>query len=275
VREWYPGESGSALDVLLTVLERAGLVSQTDVTYREDRYVRKREGGTVAVTPFGVAYAVEAARRAGCTVLEDRDPGDLTVEELAARADDEERSPASWWDDVCSWLGAQGDRHESLEQLVSAVDPLHLAIALNLSPVELRAELLALAQAVAVRSTDADGAADDVAESERDAIVVSWLLDADPSIAAELGPDRAFDNALLTLEVLAGTDDEFAIDMLSDGREISDQTTLIEAVAQRGRPSGLRLLETVGRAHPDKQLSKLARKEAFRLRSRLANSSPT
>ncbi len=63
------------------------------------------------------------------------------------------------------------------------------------------------------------------------------------------------------------------VEMLSEGRDGEEQMQLLAAVARRGRHRDLALLQVVGSSNPDRVVSKFARKEAFRLRSKLASTS--
>lgn len=61
------------------------------------------------------------------------------------------------------------------------------------------------------------------------------------------------------------------LELLADVGDGGTQSELLMGVARRGQPRGLLLLESVGQSHPDKAVAKLAPKETFRLRSKLAS----
>ncbi|MDP9318017.1 MAG: hypothetical protein M3O94_02870, partial [Actinomycetota bacterium] len=265
VRALYPGHADGAVDDLLTMLERAGLVTQHGVTRTESEFSRTRTGGTVAVTPFGTEFAVGEARRLGIEVLLVRDPRDLSVDDLVSLAEGEEMTLEDWWDDAADWLDAQPERDVAVEALLRTLSPLYLALALTVAPERLWPGLVPVLRDMAGTS--------EAAPTERSAAALWWLLAHEPPVESEFAPEYVFESTLIVLELIAEGDDEMVIEMLGNARDVDEQLQMLAAVARHSRPRGLRLLEAVGRSHPDKRVSKFARKESFRLRSKLASAS--
>lgn len=68
--------------------------------------------------------------------------------------------------------------------------------------------------------------------------------------------------------MLSISEDPTVADVMREGRSTEEQLNLVLAIRERDRPRSEQLLEAIGRDHPDKAVSKAARKELFRLRSR-------
>lgn len=263
--EFYPGHLEAALDDLLTMLERAGLVVQRDVTRTEERFSARRSGGSVEITAYGIAFTVLDSERRGVEVTLALDPRGLDAEQLIASLEDDESPLDLWWEDVASWLDVQPDRQSAVESLLAAVPPPWLALTLAVAPEALRPTLLPSLRRMAPET--------EAAATERSAVALTWLLEHEPAACSAYPPEQLAESALLLLELLAAGDADTVVEMLSQGRDGEEQMQLLAVVARRGRHRGLVLLEVVGRSHPDRVVSKFARKEAFRLRSKLASTS--
>ena len=110
------------VDRMLTLLERAGVVIQHDVTYEPSGMIERRSGGTVGLTPFGVVMVVEHARRSGVTVETVESPESLAEHDLADLAAQETVDVDTWWDLVAGWLSGQEDPRRALAELFDTME---------------------------------------------------------------------------------------------------------------------------------------------------------
>lgn len=266
--ELYPGHAGDAFEDLLCVLVRAGVVTWEDAVRVQHEYGSHRTGGTVSLTAFGTHVAVQEARRAGVQVDVMPDATDLTVAGLVSLATDRQIEANAWWTVTLRWLDNQSDRRHDLESLLVELGDADLfcfLLALGNAP---EAELPAVT-AIMRRYAEQPG----TACPEASALALHWLIDNGFLDDADVDPRRLADAALTTLEVVAEVDESIVITILTEYGEAARQIELLADVVRRGRPRGLNLLELVGRSHPEKSVSKLARRESFRLRSKLAGRS--
>ena len=107
----------SAIDDMLTVLERAGVIVQDQLEFSQERYRQRRVGGTVALTPFGTLMAVEQTRRSGLVVQTLDAASDLTAQRLAELAAAEMLEVEAWFSLVAQWVDEQADRVAAVRDL--------------------------------------------------------------------------------------------------------------------------------------------------------------
>ena len=99
----------SAIDDMLTVLERAGVIVQDQLEFSQERYRQRRVGGTVALTPFGTLMQWNRLVAAGSSQTLDA-ASDLTAQRLAELAAAEMLEVEAWFSLVAQWVDEQADR---------------------------------------------------------------------------------------------------------------------------------------------------------------------
>jgi hypothetical protein len=265
ISEFYSGETSRVLDRLLTLLERAGVVGQRDVTRTPGPYVGTvRKGGTIALTPFGVTMAVEEVRRAGVTVDVLPPPNAMSAADLAGIAVEAAADPETWWAMVIEWVDSRDDARSAALELVDALADREGLLCFVVAPTP--DSHLHLFESVMSELVESEPPPRDVG-----ATALTWLVNNGARDPAQLDPDLIVDAGLGTLGMIAADDPTIVPDMMSDDRDQAAQLDLIAAAAQRMPPRVVALLEAIGQHHTDKVISKAARKELFRVRSRLAS----
>lgn len=259
--EAFPGHLERLFDQQLTGLERAGVIAQEGAVHTPRGYGgQDRSGGVVTLTPVGAHIAVRAAERTGVRVEPLPAVEDMGADDLAAMLDGR-LGPEQWWEEVGRWLAAQPDADAARSELVSAVartGPLPLYLALSTAPETQQAALEPLAREI--------GFGPEHAGSGAASMALNWLLQHDLVDLEACGPELMVDVMVDSATILAADEPAEIIDMVSQG-DLADQLRLLEEVRRRGRPNAAQFLEIVGHHHPDKTVSKAARKELFRLRS--------
>lgn len=267
VRELYPDAIRNPVDRTLTLLERCGVIVQDGVERTLGRFdIERRAGGTVRLTPIGVVLTVELLRANDYPVEVVARAEDLTAETLAALVLDS-TEPTQWWPSATGWLDLQPDRGAALRDVVRALAAHGLpfvVVALDAASQEEHETVEAAARELAF---SADDEPDHVA-----AIALGWLIDRDRVDPAGLDRDAVLDAVLTPLGALAEFDNSMVAEQLGEDRDVSEQLELIAMIMQRQPPGATALLEAIGRDNPNKVVAKAARKELYRLRSRLASS---
>lgn len=260
-------ESSSTLAVAdtLDLLERAGVIEQHEITTTEDGYrTSTRTGGKITITPFGVVALIEVLRAQGVEVNTLADPAGMDIGELVAMIGDDQVGPEQWWNLAGQWLEGGAGRTLDQSELrdVLAETPMDLLLLTGTVPDQLRGELTMILRTITEKGTlqdelvaaamtalaalaDDDGQGDAITEDERDQITVTMIAITGPD-----GPEE-------TVE---------AIDSLGPGKAYE----LIKVAARHPCASSEKALAFLGEWHTDRKVAKLARKELFRLRSKLA-----
>jgi hypothetical protein len=253
-----------AIDDMLTVLERAGVIVQDDSGFEHRHYRLRRVSGTVALTPFGTLMAVEQARRSGYVVEILDAPSDLTAQRLTELAAAEELEVEAWLSLVAQWVDVQADRVAAVRDLCD--------------------ELTENERIFVVLATDLpDSLADDFATVFRHrlnthpphdvlaAIAYSWLTEVGRLGIDETDPQRDAVSELIILGFLASADPQGTIEEAAQEVPPEEFSAMVSQAASIMPPYVESLLEAIGRYYSDKVVAKNARRELLRVRSRLAN----
>lgn len=251
------------VDLMLRLAERAGVVAQHDVVHEPGDIVEVRVGGTVELTDFGISAVVEQARAEGVIVETIEAPEQLGARDLAELANAQDLAVGAWWDLVDTWLQAQDEERTALLDVFTAVDPLLLLALLDDVP-EQRAEDV---NAVLSQAIDTWGPDHPVS-----LIAHAWLLETGATSRDDVNPEAQQRYRLGLLGVIAESDPEALPETWGTGSP-ADLLADVEAVSRLMPLNAVALLDAIGRLHPDKVVAKSARREALRVRSRLANKS--
>ena len=103
------------------------------------------------------------------------------------------------------------------------------------------------------------------------AVAISWLLQNGKIDPAEVPFDQYMAAGFVTLGLLALDDPESVPGVMAEGRSEAEQLRFIEEIGRRMPLHAVALLEAIDHHHADKVIRKAARKELFRVRSRLAS----
>jgi hypothetical protein len=253
------------VDRLLELLTRAGVVVQHNVTHEQrERFGEDRVGGTVELTPFGMLVAVDAVRRAGFYVQEAPDPGRLTTEELSRLAVDELLTPDDWLELVDEWSAGRDDRLDALEELLGVLhdDDALLAVLLVPPPEPLADDLATVMQRLVAKAPPPDPLGSAAA---------TWLLQNGRIDVETMSQEHRVEASLVALSMVARSDPELVPEVLSEGRSQADQLEVVAGIGRRTSAHMVEVLDAIGQHHEDKVVRKAARKELFRVRSRLAS----
>lgn len=256
-------ESARVVDLLLTLLERAGVVVQEDVTHEPGRFAKRRTGGTVAVTPFGVVSAVDVVRDAGLEVVTVGDPAEVSAADLADLAAREAIAPEAWMALLSDWLGHATDR---VGALVALLDELHTSGALFQVMVLKVPEPLEGELAAAMHQVRETHRPNDV----RGAVATMWLVEHGRLDPATLPRADLMMSSLTTLALLATHDPEGVPAAMGADRSRREHLDVVTEAARRTPPHVEDLLDAIARHHVDVVVAKAARKELMRVRSRAA-----
>lgn len=262
--EPYPRALSRALDTVLSRIERCGLVTQDGVGTESEAYGSRRVGGTVRLTPVGVPIIAKVLERWGFAFdvappPTEQSAADL-VELVAATGDAEE-----WWSLTTAWLDVQPTAAVAVGELIDQLRLRSLAqlvLALNGAPETEHDRLAVVLRALAYDRTSAD--------PEVTQVALSWLTEREPRDGAALDQDAVTTSMLLTMGALSevGQGQLVAASFAED----FDRPTQLDLIGQCGRllpPLVTDLLAALGEYHLDKQVAKTARKELFRVRSKL------
>lgn len=254
-------ESARLVDLLLSLLERAGVVTQQDVAFQQGRFAPERTGGTVALTPFGVVTAVDVVRAAGLEVLTLGDPAALTAADLADLAAREVVGPEGWVALLADWLATVPDRPGAVVDVLRALDGEDSLVQVMLLDLPDPLEDDVAAAMEQLRPAHGTG-------TTLGAVATMWLAEHGRLDPARLPRGELAGASLTTLAMLAARDPDGVPAAMGADRSRREHLELVAEVARRTPPHAVALLEAIGRHHPDPAVAKAARKELMRLRSR-------
>lgn len=259
----FESEATRALADTLDLLERAGVIEQHEITTAEDRYQHSyRAGGKITITPLGAVALIELLRTQGVEVTTLGDPSSMELAELADLIGSDEVGPDQWWSLADRWLDGRADRTLTGSEMLElfAEEPAILLLFAGSAPDHRQSDVLELLRTITGQGPPQD---------ELVAIAMVALIGHDPEFEATLTPGQR-DQISLTMIAVTGADApettmESLVDLGAD--KVLD---LIKIAAQHPCASSEKGLELLGNWYPDKKIAKLARKELFRLRSKLA-----
>ena len=262
VPEWYPGQVEHDLSALIDVLDRVGVVVHRDPgTTETDLGWKVRRGGSLLLSPVGVRFAVDLVRQEGLTVRVTPSPEAQTVEgllELAA-----ELEPETWWSVSVAWLAAQPDFDAALETLLvgleGADDPALLLLVLEHAPTDVLGRLVPTMRRLALGEGSTD----------LSRLATVWVDQRGGFEAGEVDDEALLVGGMVALGRLASSAPEMVTETLAADVGGQDPFGFVRMVGQLMPPYAVELLGAIGNAYPDKAVAKAARKELFRVRSRL------
>ncbi|MEI2787239.1 MAG: hypothetical protein V9E82_16270 [Candidatus Nanopelagicales bacterium] len=259
--EWQRRSVSHDLDLFLRLMERAGVIEQEDATYEDDGYFKTRTGGTISLTDFGIYALAEQARAMGL-VVDTIDATDLRVEKLVALADEQVVSVGQWWSLAESWLESQPSLRMGLISVLGPMNSLSLLSVIEQVPSDMEQALpAALTHIVEQQGLECAGGLVAYGWLERRGLVDTEALDPDVRLRIAYGV------------VGLGVDDD-PEGMVADWVQSRPSEDLLMDIAAIGRLlpyNAVEVLEALGRYCPDKATAKSARREALKVRSRLAN----
>lgn len=253
----------SDVNLMLTMLGRAGVLVQHDAVFEKARLSERRTGGTVTLTPFGIRMAVGEARVAGMRVDTVDSPELLDATDFADMAMEQVVDVDAWFRLLVSWMGLPENGRPALTRLFDALDGDTLLVVLGMqTPDELVEDFAAvLDEALGTRP------ADDLLS----AAAISWLSEHERLDPARVSPER-MDLSRITVLCQVASNDPAAVAEMMGATRTREESLADVAVAVRLMPPRVEaLLDAIGRNHPDKVVAKSARRENLRVRSRLAN----
>lgn len=258
--EYDRRDAARVVDMLLTLLERAGVVEQHEITREQSHLAVHRTGGTITLTPFGVVTAVDHVRESGLDVITVGDPTVMTAMDVARLA---VLGPEEWPAILTEWVTHQADRQVALRSLLDVLDAAGAVLVAMLFPVpeEVEADLAAVMHQVLEthRPDDVLGA-----------VAVTWLVDHGRLDPEGLPHDALLTSGLTTLALLAKDNPEAVPSAMGTDRPRQDHLALVREAARRMPPNVEALLDAIARHHADAAVATAARKELMRARSRQA-----
>ncbi|GAB3757416.1 hypothetical protein [Microlunatus parietis] len=243
----------------LQMVERAGMIEQSEVVTERTKFDTEIVvSAKITITPLGVVALIDELRRQGIEVETASDLGSSTFDTLVAMINKEAKQPADWWTLVDAWLGALPDRALDSAEVADALAAVPTAIMMldTTVPEHLRPPYLTVLRRIADRGTPQDPSA---------AAALTVLVQLDPAEAGRMTVDLR-DQLLVTMIAVTGA--EAMKGLINAGANRAYE--LIKVAARFPCPSSESMLALVGERHPDKGVAKAARKELFRLRSKLA-----
>lgn len=281
--EHYPGHLHGALHQLLARLSQAGMITQDGIEWEPGKYgwSERRATGTFAITPLGIVVVGQLADETGAELVQMPAPSRLTVDDLATLASNVDSSE-TWWRAVSRFFDAleSPDRvTASVAGLVvrlSAVSPLMMSTITSTVPADqlerwepgLRRLATATADVAATDATEID-------ETVR--LLALHSLDLHGLVDEQDSPPDELLRAGLVAAGLVCADDGAAFVATIAAHEHAAETAsdLIVDAARLLPPYAPDLLDAIGRHFPDKRIAKAARKELFRVRSKIAAAGQT
>ncbi len=254
----------SAIDDMLTVLERAGVIVQDQLEFSQERYRQRRVGGTVALTPFGTLMAVEQTRRSGLVVQTLDAASDLTAQRLAELAAAEMLEVEAWFSLVAQWVDEQADRVAAVRDLCEELTENEMIFSVLATELP---DPLADDFATVLHHRMETHAPDDVLA----AIAYRWLTTVGRLGPDETDPQREAFSELIILGFLASIEPQETIYATAQKLPPEEFAAMVSHAASIMPPYVESLLEAIGRYYSDKVVAKDARREVLRVRSRLAN----
>lgn len=266
VAEPFPHAASGAVDRILSMLDRCGLITQSGVSTETGPFSERRVGGTVQTTPAGVSIMADLLGQYGY-LAELLPPGTKqTAAGLVALSEDW-GDLDEWWGVASPWLDVQPDTASALTELLEELHASSLPILILILSGTPEAEQERLAPSLFALADPQSPAEDSLRR-----VAASWLLERGMLDESQIDRDTASMPSLLAWGALCAVGhgeivaESFAEDF--------DQPSQLELLAQIGRllpPLVIDLLGALGEHHPDKRIAKAARKELFRVRSKLAN----
>ncbi|MFC7621897.1 hypothetical protein [Microlunatus sp. GCM10028923] len=251
------------LSRVLGLLERAGVIEQSELeTERSEIGSDRTVGGKIAITPLGVVALMDELRRQGVEVTTLADLASTTFDDLVAMIGREDVLPREWWQLVGAWLGDGPGRALDSTEAADALKavPTTLLMLEETAPEELRPSFLNVLRRIADQGTPQDPPT---------AAALTTLAAVDPGLVDGMSEDLR-DQLLVTMIGLTGLDGpEEAMESLA-GAGADRAFELIKVAGRFPCPSSEATLDLIGDWYPDKKIAKAARKELFRLRSKLA-----
>lgn len=253
------------VELILEMAERAGIVEQHDVVYEQTRLGKQRAGGTITLTPFGVLTIVEAARAEGVTVETLDPPEDLSAEALADLLGQESVDMGTWWDLLRRWLAAQPQpqQEQALAALLAGLDDDVLCLVLLYDTPDDLVDVFA----TVLREAFETGGQDDPVP----VIAFGWLAQLGQIAAEDMDFEVVQRSRLSLVGMLAAVEPETLTESWSGGRPQPELLAEIGVISRTMPRGAVKLLEAIGKHFPDKAVAKSARREALKVRSRLAN----
>lgn len=241
----------SNVRLLLDRLELAGVCEVTDVEEVPRAYVgTEQRGGNVKLTVAGRMVAADVARRAGLAVGEAGRLADLDAAELLGALADAE--PHEIDAELEVWIDGR-DPLEAADQLVEAF--------LN-RPADMPRPLaanIAFAGITSLEAADAEPFVRRLAEDRMIAPVAAGWLEDHGLDAPRLDPVEG----LMAMAAL-GAGDEAVIGLEGFG-PAAEQASLVQHIRREHHAEAIPLFEAVADLHPDKTVTKAARKALFSL----------
>ncbi len=243
--------------------DECGLVLLDGITIEQNELgLGERSGGTVRLTPAGVAVAARLAAQLGIEVLERPDPATATAAQLADLAG--VLGEDDWTADVRTWAAGRAADEAAMELVAALADRPDYVV---LGGLESLPAVFGAAATPAVR-TLLGGPADPLA--------VLWLSQHGGLDPATVEPPRllagavALFAAMLDLEGIAGL--LAALDGGEAdgpaGRRGDGSLATVEQLWRSAHPRTGEVLTIIGAHHPDKRLAKAAKKSAFKFNNR-------
>lgn len=265
--EWYRSTRATAhaLAVALKVLERAGLIEQREVEKDRSAYGTEAVvGAKIMITPLGVVALVDELKRQGIEITTLPDPASMEFGDLIALVRSDGLLPEQWWQLVGGWLDGGPDRSLESDEVRDALASVPTAVLMldATVPDHLRPSYARVLQEIVDGGTPQD---------EATAAALTALASLDPGVIDAMTPGVR-DQVLVTMIAVTGTDgpEEAMESLASAGPERALE--LIKVAARFPGESSETMLSLVGDWYPDNKIAKAARKELFRLRSKLAGS---
>lgn len=259
LEEMVPGYTDGAIELLVTTLDDVGLIDRRD------------EGDSVVATPLGTQAIIDLADQVDLPVAVAPQAGEQSAAGLADLAYDA-ADLTVWWEICTEWLDLHTDDADAIQRLLQALADRELYLlvsALSALPQSLNERLTPALESLARAVTGP--------EDEVGLCAVNWLVGENAHEAAPFDVQTApFDEQTVraAVAVVQGSccdcgDQQVVLDSFAE-MPAEDVRFLIEEVGHVLSPRAESLLEALGTGLPDKRLAKAARKELFRLRSRLA-----
>lgn len=271
--EHYPGHLVTALDQALTRLAQAGVITQTGVETEQGDYGfwQRRATGSFRITALGLVVVSQLADDSGADLVRLAPPSQLSVDDLVALADHVESSEV-WWSNVTGFLDVQPSVDEVTDRVaelivgLSVVSPLTTSVILaNVPADELDRWEPGLRRLAAGEMTHGT----DVEETVR--LLALHGLDLHGLAEPDTPADQLLRAGLVTAGLIcADSGATFAADLATQDNADETAAELIADVSRLLPPYALELLTALGTHYPQKRIAKAARKELFRVRSKLA-----
>lgn len=264
----YPNAVEDSVDTMLRLFERCGVLVQFNTRSEPDTFEGRRVGGSVQLTPAGVSMIIDVLNQQGLSVDTLPAFGEQSVAgllELSMTVSNLEQ----WWGLASTWLDKQPDAPAAVCEVLAelaARDLTPVILILDAAPAAEEHRLAPALREIASDRTSADDPLKLVARS--------WLTVHEPFDADQIEKvDHAIPRLLSLGALCAAGAEEFVATTVAEEFEPSAQLQLVADAGRLLPPLTTELLAALGERHPDKRLAKAARKELFRVRTKLATGS--